>query len=56
MAQNTQEIDNDQVLMWTQRVETIVQKVLDDMKSIKEFDHIQRGKGTKIAETQQPRE
>ena len=41
---NTQEIYSEQVLMWTQssEVQRAQKKVLDDLKSIKDFDHIQR--------------
>ena len=51
---NTLEIDSEQVLMWAQRVEP--QRVLNEMKDIKYFDHIQRSKLPKIAVKQQSRE
>ena len=55
MAQkNTQEIDSKLVLIWVQRVKVQrVQKTnINDIKSMKDFDHIQ----TKIADKQQPKE
>ena len=42
IAQNMQEIDSEQVLMGVQRVEAQKgqKKVLDEMESIKDFDHV----------------
>ena len=43
-----------EVLIWPQRVEVQrvqKKKALDEMKSVKYFDHIQRGKKTEIAQT-----
>ena len=46
------------VLMWAQRVQVqrVQKRALDEMKSVKDFDHIQWGKRNKIADKQQPRE
>ena len=47
-----QEIDSEQVLKGMQRVKVqrAQKRPLDDMKSIKDFDHMQKGKQSKIAD------
>ena len=52
------EIDNEQVLMWAQRVEMqrVQKKALNEMKNVGNFNHIHSGKRTKIYNKQQPRE
>ena len=44
--------------MWTQRevVQRAQKKELDEMKSIKDFDHVQKYQETMTADKQQPRE
>ena len=54
---NIREIDSEQVLMWGQGVEVhrAQKKALDEVKNIKDFDHIYSGKRTGIDNKQQPR-
>ena len=55
---NMREIDSEQVLIWAQRVEIqrVQKKALDEINNVKDFNHINRGKRTKIDNKQQPRE
>ena len=48
------DIDSQQVLMWAHRLE-VQKKALDEMKNVRDFDHIHSGKKTKINNEQQPR-
>ena len=45
---NMSKIHGEQALVWSQRVEAqrVQNNALDEMKNVKDFDHIQRGKRT----------
>ena len=55
---NMREIESGQVLMLPQRFEVqwVQEKVLDKMKGVKDFDHIQKKRNSEMADKQQSRE
>ena len=55
---NTSEIDSEQVIMWLKGVEAqrLQMKALDEMKTVKDFDHIHGGNRADRDNEQQPKE
>ena len=51
---NRQERDREQALMWAQRMEvqSVQKKAVDNIKDMKDFDHVKRNNQTKLGNKQ----